>query len=340
MQKYKVAVLGAGSRIGTELLEILEERKFPTSEIILLDTEDSQGAIASFQGSTVTIKNVDSYDFNKITLDFIFSCAGSKVSLAYAEKIATMGTVVIDTSNVFKNDSQVPMIIPEINGDSLFAYKNKNIVTTPNSITTIMLMALAPLHEVFAIKRVVASTYQSVSNAGNSGLEELFEQTRAVFQGVSIYNTKKVFTKQIAFNVIPQIGDFVAEGSTNEEVQLSQEVVRILGEDIAISATCVQVPTFISDAIALNVEFLNDISEDLIRNVLNKAEGISIIDHRANEGYVTPVEAAGESKIYISRIRLDSSKPNTLNMWLVADNLRKGMALNMVQIAEKIIDLL
>ena len=340
MQKYKVAILGAGTRIGTELLELLEERKFPIEDLILLDTEESQGAIASFQGSSKIIKNIASYDFTKVALDFVFSCAGSKVSLAYVEKIATTGTIVIDTSNVFSNDSQIPLIIPEVNGDSILEYKNKNIVVTPNCITTIMLMALAPLHEVFMLKRVVASTFQAVSEEGNSGLEELFEQTRAVFQGVSIYDTKKVFTKQIAFNVIPHIGDFDKSGNTNNEVQLSQEVNRILGEDIALSVTCVQVPTFISSALSINVEFLNEVSEALIRNVLQQTTGISIIDHRANEGYVTPVEAAGESKVYISRIRLDSSKINTINMWVVADNLRKGTALNMLQIAEKIIELL
>ncbi|XWO13900.1 Aspartate-semialdehyde dehydrogenase 2 [Candidatus Hepatincola sp. Pdp] len=340
MQKYKVAILGAGSRIGTELLELLEERKFPIEDLILLDTEESQGAIASFQGSSKIIKNIASYDFTKVALDFVFSCAGSKVSLAYVEKIATTGTLVIDTSNVFSNDSQIPLIIPEVNGDSILEYKNKNIVVTPNCITTIMLMALAPLHEVFMLKRVVASTFQAVSEEGNSGLEELFEQTRAVFQGVSIYDTKKVFTKQIAFNVIPHIGDFDTSGNTNNEVQLSQEVNRILGEDIALSVTCVKVPTFISSALSINVEFLNEVSEELIKNVLQQTTGISIIDHRANEGYVTPVEAAGESKVYISRIRLDSSKINTINMWVVADNLRKGTALNMLQIAEKIIELL
>jgi len=336
---YNVAVVGATGRVGIELFSILEERNFPINELHALASESSKGKrMKVSEDNTVTVKSLQDFDFAGI--DIVFSSAGAQVSAEFVSRAVAAGAVVIDNTSHFRTDPQVPLIVPEINLDTITNYTNKGVIANPNCTTIQMLVALAPLHRQFQIKRIVASTYQSVSGAGNEALDELFEQTKAIYTQAPTHDTKKVFTKQIAFNVIPHIDEFLEDGSTKEEWKMNFETKKILDNSIEVSATCVRVPVFIAHAISVNVEFADAISYAEAKSVLSAAEGVAVVDYRADEGYVTPFEAAGEDKVYISRLREDSSQPNTLSMWIVADNIRKGAALNAVQIAEELINFL
>lgn len=335
---YKVAVVGVG-RVSSEILDILDEREFPISEITLLGTGEDVGKKMSYgEDITLSIKNVENYDFEGT--DFAFFCAGSEIAKKYAEEVAQNGTIVIDCSSAFRADSQVPLVIPEVNIQELSEYRTKGIISSPNCTTVILLLALAPLHRAYGAKRVILSTYQSVSGAGSDALDELFEQTRGIYINQSFAETKKVFTKQIAFNVIPHIDSFNEDGYTNEEQSIVNETHKILDNRISIVPTCVRVPVFIGHAMSVNIEFERFISKEDIKELLKDQESIGVVDFNADEGYVTPVESAGEDKIFVSRIRVDESIENGVNLWLVSDNLRKGVALNMVHIAEEIIKLM
>ncbi|MFL1780328.1 Aspartate-semialdehyde dehydrogenase [Candidatus Hepatincolaceae symbiont of Richtersius coronifer] len=336
---YKVAVVGATGRVGSEMISILKERNFPISKLYAIASDSSAGKRIKFdETTTVIVQKLEGFDFSGI--DIVLSTAGAEISAEFAERAVKQGALVIDNTSYFRNDPLIPLIIPEINLDQLSNYKTKGIISNPNCTTIQILLALAPLHKTFKIKRIVASTYQSVSGAGNEGLDELFNQTKNIYSNVNInYALEKdrVFTKQIAFNLIPHIDEFLEDGFTKEEQKIVLETQKILASNILVSATCVRVPVFIGHSVALNVEFVNDITEKQVREVLDKAPGVVVVDHRADEGYVTPFEAAGEDDVYVSRLRRDKTVKNGLSMWVVADNLRKGAALNAIQIAEEVI---
>jgi aspartate-semialdehyde dehydrogenase len=338
MAKYAIAVIDATSRIGREITEILAERNFSIDKLHLLDIKNpsEQKKSDSEDIDDLVLENAEDFDFSKV--DIVFCCSSSEVSKNFAEKVVSQGALFIDGSGYFKTDIGIPTVIPEVNPQEIEYYKTKGIVSTPNCTSVGLIMALAPLHKNYGIKRVVASSYQSVSGLGNAGLEELFEQTKGVFLNQAISSHKKNFTKQIAFNIIPHIGDFLEDGTTKEEASVVFDVKRILDPSIEVSLTAVRVPVFIGHAMSLNIEFENDFGdEEEIRSILRESQGIVVVDFRADEGYVTPVECAGEDALYVSRVRKDNTNPNTLSMWIVMDNLRKGRALNMVQIAEHII---
>ncbi|MBO6782267.1 MAG: aspartate-semialdehyde dehydrogenase [Alphaproteobacteria bacterium] len=328
---YKVAVVGATGAVGREMLQTLAEREFPADEVVALASARSVGREVSYgEDRTLKVQSLDDYDFTGT--DIALSSAGAKISAAFAPKAAAAGCIVIDNTSQFRMDPDVPLIVPEVNPEAAAGYTQRNIIANPNCSTIQMLVALKPLHDAFGIKRVVVATYQSVSGAGKDGMDELFNQTRAVY--VNDPMEPKEFTKQIAFNVIPHIDVFMDDGSTKEEWKMVVETKKILDPKIKVSATCVRVPVFIGHAEAVNVEFEREVSEKEAREILRDAPGVSVVDHRANEGYVTPEEAAGEDAVYVSRIRDDATVDNGLSMWVVSDNLRKGAALNTVQIAE------
>jgi aspartate-semialdehyde dehydrogenase len=328
---YRVAVVGATGNVGREMLSILAERKFPVSEVAALASSRSVGMKVSFGDTeTVKVKCLDDFDFRGF--DIALFSPGSKVSAVHAPRAAQAGCVVIDNTSQFRMDPDIPLVVPEVNRSALAGYSRRNIIANPNCSTMQMVVALKPLHDRFKIKRVVVATYQSVSGAGKEGMDELFNQTRAIYVNDPI--DRKKFTKQIAFNVIPHIDVFMDDGSTKEEWKMVVETKKILDPAIKVSATCVRVPVFIGHSEAVNVEFERPVDDDEARAVLRAAPGIAVIDHRADEGYVTPVEAAGEDLTYVSRIRVDPTVENGLNLWVVSDNLRKGAALNAVQIAE------
>ncbi|MDR0484507.1 MAG: aspartate-semialdehyde dehydrogenase [Alphaproteobacteria bacterium] len=335
---YKVAVVGVG-RVASEILDILDAREFPIKEIIILgEGEDIGKRISYGEDLTLTIKDIHKYNFEDT--DFAFFCAGGEIAKKYAEKIAVEGTIVIDCSTTFRADPQVPLVIPEVNIQELYEYRTKGIIASPNCTTVMLLLALAPLHREFEVKRVVISTYQSVSGAGSEALDELFEQTRGIYVNQPFLETKKVFTKQIAFNAIPHIAEFGEDGYTAEEKHIINETHKILDSRINLTATCVRVPIFIGHALSVNIEFNSHVSKEEIKRILEQEESLGIVDFNADEGYVSPVESAGEDKVFISRIRLDETVENGANLWIVGDNLRKGAALNMVQIAEEIIKIM
>ncbi|NKB47860.1 MAG: aspartate-semialdehyde dehydrogenase [Alphaproteobacteria bacterium] len=328
---YKVAVVGATGNVGREMLQTLYERDFPADEVVALASERSAGREVSFGESAVLkVQSLADYDFTGT--DIALFSPGAKVSAEHAPRAASSGCIVIDNTSQFRTDPDVPLIVPEVNPDAVAGYTKRNIIANPNCSTMQMVVALKPLHEAFGIKRAVIATYQSVSGAGKDAMDELFNQTRAVYVNDPI--EKKEFTKQIAFNVIPHIDVFMDDGSTKEEWKMVVETKKILDPKIKVTATCVRVPVFIGHAEAINLEFEREVSTKAARAVLKDAEGISLIDHRADEGYVTPVEAAGEDMVFVSRIREDPTIENGLNLWVVSDNLRKGAALNTVQIAE------
>ncbi|MEK9901408.1 MAG: aspartate-semialdehyde dehydrogenase [Rhodospirillaceae bacterium] len=328
---YKVAVVGATGNVGREILQTLAEREFPADEVVALASERSVGREVSFgEDKTLKVQDLASYDFTGTDIG-LFS-PGSSVSATYAPKAAAAGCIVIDNTSQFRMDPDVPLIVPEVNPGAAAGYTRRNIIANPNCSTIQMVVALKPLHEAFGIERVVVSTYQSVSGAGKEGMDELFNQTRAVY--VNDPMEPKKFTKQIAFNVIPHIDVFMDDGSTKEEWKMTVETKKILDPAIKVTATCVRVPVFIGHAEAVNIQFSREVSAKAAREVLREAPGVSVIDHRADEGYVTPDEAAGEDAVYVSRIREDATIDNGLNIWVVADNLRKGAALNAIQIAE------
>jgi aspartate-semialdehyde dehydrogenase len=332
---YKVAVVGATGAVGRELLTTLAEREFPADEVVALASERSAGREVSYGDDQVLkVQSLESYDF-KGTHIALFS-PGAKISAAFAPKAAKAGTVVIDNTSHFRMEPDVPLVVPEVNPHAIAQFPRRNIIANPNCSTIQMVVALKPLHELAEIKRIVVATYQSVSGAGKEGMDELFEQTRGIF----VHDPVKMetFTKQIAFNVIPHIDIFQDDGSTKEEWKMMVETRKILDPDILVTATCVRVPVFIGHAEAINVEFNQPLSVEEAREAWKNAPGITLIDHRADEGYVTPVECAGDDPVFISRVREDKTVPHGLNFWCVADNLRKGAALNAVQIAEILAD--
>jgi aspartate-semialdehyde dehydrogenase len=328
---YVVAVVGATGNVGQEMLGVLAERAFPVDKAIALASNKSVGSEVSFgEDDVLKVQDLDGFDFKGV--DIVLSSPGAKVSAAFAPRAAAAGAVVIDNTSHFRMDPDVPLIVPEVNPDALGGYKKKNIIANPNCSTIQLVMALKPLHDLFKIRRVVVSTYQSVSGAGRAAMDELFTQTRGIFVNDPI--TKEHFPKQIAFNVIPQIDVFMDDGATKEEWKMMVETKKILDPKIKVTATCVRVPVFVGHAESVNVEFENNFSMDDARVALKRFKGVTVIDHRVDEGYVTPVECTGEDAVFVSRLREDFTVENGLNFWCVADNLRKGAALNAVQIAE------
>jgi aspartate-semialdehyde dehydrogenase len=328
---YKVAVIGATGNVGREMLQILADRQFPVSEVAALASERSVGREVSFGEDTV-LKVQDLAKFDFTGWDIALSSPGAKVSAVHSPRAAAAGCVVVDNTSHFRMEPDVPLVVPEVNPEAIAQYKKRGIIANPNCSTIQMVVALKPLHQLDKIKRVVVSTYQSVSGAGKEGMDELFNQTRAIYVNDPVEKTK--FTKQIAFNVIPHIDVFMEDGYTKEEWKMTAETRKILDPEIAVTANCVRVPVFIGHSECINVEFERPVSEDQAREALRAAPGVSVVDYRANEGYVTPVECAGEDNVFVSRIRKDPTVKNGLAFWCVADNLRKGAALNAVQIAE------
>ncbi len=328
---FKVAVVGATGNVGREMLSILAERQFPVSEVHAIASERSAGGEVSFgEDDLLKVKDLDRFDFKGV--DIALFSPGAKVSAVHAPRAAKAGAIVIDNTSQFRMDPEVPLVVPEVNPGAIAQYKKRGIIANPNCSTMQMVVALKPLHDLAKIKRVVVATYQSVSGAGREAMDELFNQTRAIYVNDPI--KKEQFTKQIAFNVIPHIDVFMEDGSTKEEWKMAVETRKILDPDIAVTATCVRVPVFIGHAEAVNVEFERPLSVEEARAALRQAPGVSVVDHRVDEGYVTPQESAGEDPVYVSRIRRDPTVPHGLSLWVVADNLRKGAALNAVQIAE------
>ncbi len=329
---YRVAVIGATGNVGREMLNILAERQFPADEVIALASRRSVGQEATFGDKTLKVKALD--DFNFKGVDIALMSAGSGPAKEWAPKIAAQGCVVIDNSSYYRMDKDVPLVVPEVNADALKNYTKKNIIANPNCSTAQMVVALKPLHDKAKIKRVVVSTYQSVSGAGHEAMDELFNQTKKIYTNEEL--PPKKFSKQIAFNVIPHIDVFMDDGFTKEEWKMAAETMKIMDPDIQVTATCVRVPVFVGHSESLNIEFENPISESEAREILRNAPGCMVVDKREAGGYITPIECVGEYATYISRIRKDPTVPNGLAMWVVSDNLRKGAALNTVQIAESL----
>jgi aspartate-semialdehyde dehydrogenase len=329
---YRIVVVGATGNVGREILNILAERQFPADEVAVVASPRSTGNEVDFgdPGETLRIKNIEHFDFSG--WDMALFAAGSDVSKIYAPRAAAAGCTVIDNSSLYRMDPDVPLIVPEVNPHAVSDYRKKNIIANPNCSTAQMVVALKPLHDYAKIKRVVVSTYQSVSGAGKAGMDELFEQSRNIFVGDA--NEPVKFTKQIAFNVIPHIDIFLDDGSTKEEWKMVVETKKILDPRIKVTATCVRVPVFVGHSESINIEFENEISAAKAQSILREAPGVMLVDKRENGGYVTPVEAVGEYATYVSRVREDSTVENGLSLWCVSDNLRKGAALNAVQIAE------
>ncbi|HRK23317.1 MAG TPA: aspartate-semialdehyde dehydrogenase [Beijerinckiaceae bacterium] len=331
---YKVAIAGATGNVGREMLNILSERAFPVSEVVALASQRSVGTEVSFGDKTLKVKALEHYDFSDT--DICLMSAGGEISKQWSPKIGAQGCVVIDNSSAWRYDADVPLIVPEVNADAVRGFAKKNIIANPNCSTAQLVVALKPLHERFGIKRVVVSTYQSVSGAGKDGMDELFEQTKAIYSAAEP-KTKK-FPKRIAFNLIPHIDVFMEDGFTKEEWKMTAETKKILDPKIKLTATCVRVPVFIGHSEAVNIECQKPITADEAREVLRTAPGVLVIDKREPGGYITPHEAAGEDATYISRIREDATVENGLAFWCVSDNLRKGAALNAVQIAEVLVN--
>ena len=331
---YKVAVVGATGNVGREMLEILAERSFPADEVVALASRRSMGTEVSFGDRTLKCKTLEHYDFSD--LDICLMSAGSAVSKEWSPKIAAAGAVVIDNSSCWRYDADVPLVVPEVNADAVAGFRKKGIIANPNCSTAQLVVALKPLHDKAKIKRVVVATYQSVSGAGKEGMDELFAQTKSVYVLDEI--TPKKFPKRIAFNVIPHIDVFLDDGFTKEEWKMVVETKKILDPKIKLVATCVRVPVFVGHSEAVNIEFENPITADEAREILRNAPGCIVIDKREDGGYATPHESAGEDATYISRIREDATVENGLVLWCVSDNLRKGAALNAIQIAECLIN--
>ncbi len=331
---FKVAVVGATGNVGREMLDVLAERRFPVSEVVALASSRSVGTEISFGDKTLKCRNLENHDFSDT--DICLMSAGGSVSKEWSPKIGAQGCVVIDNSSAWRYDSDVPLIVPEVNGEAAKGFTKKNIIANPNCSTAQLVVALKPLHDRATIKRVVVATYQSVSGAGKEAMDELFAQTRAVFTSDPV--TTKKFPKRIAFNVIPHIDVFMEDGFTKEEWKMVAETKKILDPKIKLVATCVRVPVFIGHSEAVNVEFEQPISADEARDILREAPGCLVIDRREPGGYITPHEAAGDDATYISRIRDDPTVENGLAFWCVSDNLRKGAALNAVQIAEALVN--
>jgi aspartate-semialdehyde dehydrogenase len=331
---FKVAVVGATGNVGREILNILDERTFPADEVVAVASRRSMGVEVSYGNKTLKVKALEQYDFSDV--DICLMSAGSTVSKEWSPKIAAQGAVVIDNSSCWRYDADVPLVVPEVNADAVADFRKRGIIANPNCSTAQLVVALKPLHDKARIKRVVVSTYQSVSGAGKEAMDELFTQTKAVFT-VGEIETRK-FPKRIAFNVIPQIDVFMEDGYTREEWKMMAETKKILDPKIKLTATCVRVPVFIGHAEAVNVEFEQPITVAEAHDILRTAPGCLVVDKHEPGGYVTPYESAGEDATYISRVREDATVENGLTFWCVSDNLRKGAALNAIQIAECLIN--
>ncbi len=328
---YRVVIAGATGNVGREMLNILAERQFPVDEIAVLASRKSLGTEVSFGDKTLKTKDLDTFDFTG--WDMALFAVGSDATKKYAPKAAKAGCVVIDNSSLYRYDADIPLIVPEVNPQAIHGYAKKNIIANPNCSTAQMVVALKPLHDRATIKRVVVSTYQSVSGAGKEGADELWDQTKSIYNPVTDVPPNK-FTKQIAFNVIPHIDVFMDSGETKEEWKMVAETKKIVDPAIKVTATCVRVPVFVGHSESINIEFEDHLDENEARDILRESPGIMVIDKREDGGYVTPVECVGDFATFISRIRQDSTIDNGLNLWCVSDNLRKGAALNAVQIAE------
>ena len=335
---YKIAVVGATGNVGREMLSILAEREFPADEVFALASRRSMGVEVSYGDRTLKCLDLEQFDFRGI--DFVLMSAGSAVSKEWSPKIGAMGAIVIDNSSCWRYDSGVPLVVPEVNAHVLEEYMRrktrKNIIANPNCSTAQLVVVLKPLHDVARIKRVVVATYQSVSGAGKDGMDELWTQTKGIF--VTDSPEPRKFTKQIAFNVIPHIDVFMEDGYTKEEWKMLAETKKILDPKIKLTATCVRVPVFVGHSEAVNIEFESPITAEEAREILREAPGCLVVDKREDGGYVTPVECVGDFATFVSRIREDATVENGLNLWVVSDNLRKGAALNTVQIAETLIN--
>ena len=327
---YRVAVVGATGSVGREMMVILEELRFPVDEIYAVASRKSIGMEVNFGDRVLYAQALDQFDFSKV--DIVLMSAGGKVSREWSERIGKAGPIVIDNSSAWRMDPDVPLIVPEVNPDAVSLMRRKNIIANPNCSTMQLVVALKPLHDAARIRRVVVSTYQSVSGAGKQGMDELWNQTKAVF--VLGPSEPKTFPKQIAFNVIPFIGAFGDDGYTDEEAKMWNETHKILDPKIKLTVTCVRVPVFVGHSESVNIEFETPLDEDEARDILRNAPGVVVIDKRDETGYITPKESQGEFGVYVSRIRNDPTAENCLNMWVVSDNLRKGAALNAVQIAQ------
>jgi len=335
---YRVAVVGATGNVGREMLNILAERKFPADDVVALASSRSIGREVSYGDRVLKCRDLENFDFSSI--DFAFMSAGSSVAKEWGPRIGATGAIVIDNSSFWRYHSDVPLIVPEVNGQAIDAFladpKRKNIIANPNCSTAQLVVALKPLHDFAKITRVVVSTYQSVSGAGKEGMDELWAQTKGIF--VNDTPTPAKFSKQIAFNVIPHIDVFMEDGYTKEEWKMVAETKKILDPKIKLTATCVRVPVFVGHSEAVNIEFANPITVDEARDVLREAPGVVVVDKREPGGYTTPIESVGEYDTYVSRIREDVTVENGLVLWVVSDNLRKGAALNAIQIAEALIE--
>jgi aspartate-semialdehyde dehydrogenase len=331
---YNVAVVGATGNVGREMLNILAEREFPVKEVFAIASRRSRGIDVSFGDKTLKCKDLETFDFSQC--DFALMSAGGAISKEWSPRIAAQGCLVIDNSSAWRYDIDVPLIVPEVNADAVAGFRKKNIIANPNCSTAQLVVALKPLHDAATIKRVVVSTYQSVSGAGKDAMDELWTQTRGIF--VNDEPTLEVFTKQIAFNVIPHIDTFMEDGQTREEWKMMAETKKILDPKIKLTATCVRVPVFVGHSEAINLELEKPLSAEEARTILREAPGVLVVDKRDDGGYITPIECVGEFATYVSRIREDPTVENGLNLWVVSDNLRKGAALNTVQIAETVIN--
>ena len=327
-----IAIIGATGNVGRKTLEVLQQKNLNIDNLYLVASPNSAGKQLEFNGKKYSIENLENYDFSKAKITFF--AAGGKISEQYAEK-AAKHTTVIDNSSYFRMDPDVPLIVPQVNAKDIQNMK-KNIIANPNCSTAQLVLALKPLHDLFRIKRVIVSTYQSVSGGGKAPMDELLKQTKMYLENKEIKS--KNFTKQIAFNIIPHIDDFSEDGYTKEELKMTNETKKILDARIELSATCVRIPVLVSHSESVNIEFEQEFSLEKIKDVLNNAPGCSVIDKRENGGYATPIEATGKNETFISRIREDKTKKNCLNLWIVSDNLLRGAALNSVEIAEAIIN--
>tara|TARA_A100001011_G_scaffold118241_1_gene124761 strand:- start:633 stop:1643 length:1011 start_codon:yes stop_codon:yes gene_type:complete len=327
-----IAIVGATGNVGRKLIEVLEKKNFNISELFLIASSKSEGKKINFKGKEHGVIDLEKFDFSKVKIAFF--AAGSVIAEKWAH-VAAEKTVVIDNSKFFRKDPDIPLIVPEVNSKQLINFKNKNIIANANCSVIPVVVALKPLHDLYNVKRIVASTYQSVSGAGKAPMDELLSQTQEFFQNKKLES--KYFTKQIAFNAIPHIDSFLENGYTKEEQKTSDEIKKILDKKIKITSTCVRIPVLVSHSISVNVEFNKKCNLEEIRNVLSSSSGCKVVDEKKDGGYITPVEAEDKFETFISRIRLDDSQPNTINLWIVSDNLLKGAALNAVQTAEALI---
>jgi len=328
-----IAIIGATGNVGRKLIEVLEKKKFPITELFLVASSKSEGKKISFSGKEHTVIDLEKFDFSKVKVAFF--AAGSAIAEKWAH-VAAEKTIVIDNSKFFRKDPDIPLIVPEVNSKELIHVKNKNIIANANCSVIPLVVALKPLHDLYNVKRIVVSTYQSVSGAGKDPMDELLSQTQEFFQNKKLES--KYFTKQIAFNAIPHIDSFLEDGYTKEEQKTNDEVKKILDNKIKITSTCVRIPVLISHSLSVNVEFNKKYNLDEIKNVLSTSPGCKLIDEHKDGGYITPAEAENKFETFISRIREDKSQPNSINLWIVSDNLLKGAALNAVEIAEVLIE--